>query len=60
MFLRFFPDAIELSNKFAELVGPETTSMASIQGHLLRYNAHPEEAIAKIDELLTDNKLNKS
>lgn len=51
LFTRFFPDQQDLAERFGDLVEGGKFSMASLQGHLLKYADHPDWAISNFGEI---------
>jgi chaperone BCS1 len=45
LYLRFFPESPHLATKFAQKGSDEEWSMATLQGHLLKYRDNPEAAL---------------
>jgi chaperone BCS1 len=56
LFLRFFPGNDKQATQFGAAVGDGRYSMASLQGHLLKYATNSDEAITTIAELLNEPK----
>eukprot|EP01087_Luapelamoeba_hula_P016859 TRINITY_DN5225_c0_g1_i1.p1 TRINITY_DN5225_c0_g1~~TRINITY_DN5225_c0_g1_i1.p1 ORF type:complete len:519 (+),score=98.68 TRINITY_DN5225_c0_g1_i1:97-1653(+) len=51
MFLRFYPDELDLATEFAEKVGPNHASMALLQGYFLAYKSDATAAFRNVTEL---------
>jgi chaperone BCS1 len=47
LFLRFYPASEDLADKFVALIPSETISMATLQGHFLKYRKNAQEALDK-------------
>ena len=45
LFLRFFPDAFDMAKQFSTRGTTKEWSMATLQGHLLKYRENPVEAL---------------
>jgi chaperone BCS1 len=47
LFLRFFPDKLDLAGVFSQRGTDREWSMATLQGHLLKYRENPDAALTK-------------
>lgn len=60
MFLRFFPGDDILAHQFSEQIKEGELSMASLQGHLLKYADDRVKAITQLGELSESKKANQT